>query len=240
MVNPICASHIPATITYLEKEARGEAVGINQKNREIEELYISSSEILHLNLSKLVNKFGDSPTVRQIIFFHYLEKQPVIKELFCRCIYPSFQQRKFFWQESQLRLFIHHYGLTKSEQTLAYKCLEGVLAEMKIPVIRGNLHYQRPTIETVAYAFYAEYGEGSPASRRFSLKNPPLQQIIDFAAFPAYFLIDPQILPAILEICRLKDYLTLEFRGGLNQYALLFQDLSGLVDFIIRGGIKPC
>ena len=155
----------------------------------------------------------------------------MIKGLFSKYIYPSFQHKKFFWQESELRFFIGDYGFTKSEQMLAYKCLKGVLSEMKIGLIRGYLKYQRPTIETVAYAFCAEYGENS-------LKNPPVQAIIDFAAFPAYFLIDPQILPAILEICRLKNYLTLEFRGGLNQYASLYQDLSGLVDFMIQGGIN--
>lgn len=236
MNTPLVTSNIPATITYLEKELRGEAIKTSQKIREIERLYIKSSDVVHQNLLKLVRKFGDSLTVRQIIFFHYLQQQPLIKDLLCKYIYPSLQQASFFGDEAQLRLFIRQYRLTKRQQMIVYRCLEKVFAEVKISLKQGYLSYQRPTIETIAYAFYAEYGEGFPESRRFFLKNPPLEQIIKFAAFPAYFLINPKIIPAILETCRLKNYLTLELRGGLNQYVLLHQDLTDLVDFMTQGG----
>lgn len=211
---------------------------VRRKAREVEELYLGFSENLHQHLLKLVDAWGDSPAVRQIIFYHYLQREPLIKEIILNCIYAGFKQNRFLWKEAELRFFLSQYGLTKCEQIRTYKYLEKALQEVKIPFSCRNeryIDYQRPAVEAVAYAFYAEYGDGFPEAKVFALKNPPLEQIIKYSAFPAYLFIDRRTLPLILETCRLKNYITLECRGGLNQYALIYQDLTGLVDFMIGG-----
>lgn len=238
---PDLPPNIPDTITYLERELRGESVGHSRKMREVEELYLFPSEICHHLLKTVVKAWGDSPGVRQILFYHYLQREPIIKEIILHCIYPGFKQGRYLWKESELRFFLSHLGLERSEQSRTIKYLERAMMEIKILVQAREgryIDYQRPSIEAVAYAFYAEYGDGFSEARSFSLKNPPLEQILHNAAFPAFLFIDPRRVLLILETCRLKNYITLESRGGLNQYALIYQDLIGLVDYMSGGGAE--
>ncbi|AZR72780.1 hypothetical protein BBF96_04850 [Anoxybacter fermentans] len=233
--------YIPETITYLEKIARGERVGRGRKINQIEELYVKSSKELYYNLLNIVKAWGDQPAVRQIIFFHYLQKEPLLKEMILECIYPGFKENRFLWKETELKFFLQQKGLTKSEQSRTLKIAEKALREVKMFMVNRKekfLEYQRPAVEAVAYALYAEYSEGFEAGKRFSLKNPPLEQILKYAAFPAYFLLDPKTVPLILEACRIKNYISLESRGGLCQYALIYQDLTELVEYMIQGGHK--
>jgi hypothetical protein len=226
---------IPEAITYLERRARGEAVVAKQ----IEELYLQGTVPLQEILLSLAHHWGDQLAMRQILFFHYLQQEPLMKEILHRCIYPQFDHKVYRWNEPALKRFLAVAGLTESEQTRSIKIIEKALTEMRLLTGQGQakvLEYQRPTIEAVAYAFYAEYGDGFTEGRRFSLMNPPVEQIMEHAAFPSYFLMDPRAVPMMLEACRIKNYISLEARGGLCQYALIYQDLVGLVEYMVQGG----
>lgn len=231
--------HIPEAITYLERLARGEEVEHLPNAKRIEELYLEIPVPLQDVLLTLARVWGDQPAMRQILFFHYLQKEPLLKEILHHCIYPHFNQNIYYWNEQTLKRFMTAVGLTESEQNRSLKIIEKALAEVHFLTIQGPnkyIEFQRPTLEAVVYAFYVEYGEGWPEGRRFSLMNPPLEQITEHAAFPSYFLMDPWTIATTLEACRLKNYISLEARGGLCQYALIYQDLFGLVEYMVQGG----
>lgn len=232
-------SQIPETITYLEREARGEEVGTGRKVRQIEEVYFQISEEVHQQLLKMVHIWGDQPAIRQILFYHYLIKEPILKEVMVKCIYPGFINGRYEWDEKELRHFLKDLGLTNSEQVVTLYKLEKALQEVRMFSENQKskyIEYQRPALEAMAYALYAEYGEGFEPGRRFHLHNPPLEQILQHAEFPAYFLLNPRVVPMMLEACRMKDYISLEARGGLCQYALICNDLTGLVEYMVEGG----
>lgn len=230
---------IPEAITYLERRARGEETESLPNAKQIEELYWHGAVPLQEILLSLARHWGDQPAMRQILFFHYLQQEPLLKEILHRFIYPQFDHKVYHWNESTIRRFLEMAGLTESEQSRSLRNIEKALMEMKFLTVQEQtkvMEYQRPTVEAVAYAFYAEYGDGFAEGRRFSLMNPPLEQIVEHAAFPTYYLIDPRAVPMMLEACRLKNYISLEARGGLCQYALIYQDLFGLVEYMVQGG----
>ncbi|MCK4260022.1 MAG: hypothetical protein KAX49_13665 [Halanaerobiales bacterium] len=233
--------NILETVNYLECEVRGEIFERKRKTKEIEELYFNSTESHRNNLLRLVKAMGDQPAIRQIIFFHYLINEPMMAEMFLRYIYPGFQNKRYVFKEKELKFFMAQLGLNQEEQSGTLKFFYKALIEAKMLKSQGNikyLEYQRPSVEAIAYAFYAEYADGFAAANRFALKNPPLKQITEQAAFSAYLLLEPRLVPMMLEACRIKNYISLEARGGLHQYALIYQDLTGLVDFIVGGGCR--
>lgn len=232
-------SQIPETILYLERKARGEEVGSGRKIKQIEELYFQYFEEIHQQLLRMVQVWGDQLAIRQILFYHYLIKEPILKEVMVNCIYPGFINGHYEWNVPELRYFLKELGLTNSEQVVTLYKLEQALQEVRMFSLDRRskyIEYQRPTLEAMAYALYAEYGEGFEPGRRFHLQNPPLEQILQQAEFPAYFLLNPKAVPMMLEACRMKDYISLEARGGLCQYALIYPDLIGLVEFMVEGG----
>lgn len=236
---PERSPHIPEAITYLERRSRGERAEHLPNARQIEELYLHTSDSLSEILLSLAGIWGDQPAMRQILFFHYVQSEPVLKEILRRCIYPGFVNKVCRWNELTLIRSLNGMGITASEQSRSLRIIERALAEMRFLTVAGTdkvLEYQRPAVEAVAYAFYAEYGDGFAEGRRFSLLNPPLEQIMEHAAFPAYFLMDPRSVPMMMEACRIKNYISLEARGGLCQYALIYQDLFGLVEYMVQGG----
>lgn len=225
-------------ITYLERIARGEVSGKDARTKQFEEMYLSVSEVAE-NLSQLVKNWGDRPALRQILFLHYLHREPLMKEILSNCIYPRLLEKRYYWKEGDIRFYLQHLGMPESEQVKSVKVVEKALSEAKILSIDGSarfIEYQRPAVETIAYALYVEYGDGFEEGRRFALKNPPLQQILEHAAFPAYLLLDPRSVHLMLEACRMKNYISLEARGGLCQYALIYQDLTGLIEYMVQGG----
>lgn len=225
-------------ITYLERLARGDAAGKDAKSRQLEEMYLNIPEIAE-NLLQLVLHWGDRPALRQILFLHYLHRETLAREILYNCIYPRFLEKRYYWKENEIRFYLQQLGLPEVEQLKSVKILEKALSEVKILHTEGNvkyIEYQRPAVETVAYALYVEYGDGFEEGRRFALKNPPLQQILEHAAFPAYLLVDPRSVHLMLEACRMKNYISLEARGGLCQYALIYQDLTGLIEYMVQGG----
>lgn len=236
---PTLPANISETIAYLEEVSQNGQLRRRRRTKEIERLYCNFSESLHLNLTNLVKAWGDSLAIRQILFYIYLQMEPLIGEIFCKIIYPSIKENFFSWKSSELTLFFDKLGLTRSEQFRTKKLIEKALLEVKI-FFGGKeeryLEYQRPTLEALSFAFYAEYGEGLFNKKKRVFKNPPLTQIKEFAEFPAYFLINPNNLGPLLEACRIKNYISLESRGGLCQYALIYHDLSELVEFMIQGG----
>ena len=229
---------ISETIAYLEKLHRGEPPGKDSKARQIEELYFSSEELLG-NFLRMVEAWGDGLALRQILFFHYLHSETLVQEIVFNCIYPRLIEKRYYWRESDIRFYLQQCGVQESEISKAVKVLEKVLGEAKLLSTTEGMRYveyQRPTVETIAYALYVEYGEGFAQGQRFALKNPPLSQILEHALFPAYLLLDPRSVHLMLEACRMKNYISLEARGGLCQYALIYQDLSGLVEYMVEGG----
>ena len=228
---------ISTTIDIMQGENKDGVVEDNSIN-EIRNIYRSNSQGIYDTLIDLVQSWGDQPAVRQILYYHYLQGQPLLKEILLENIYPALQEGSYIWNGEEIKSFLHKKGLAEKEQDKSLKCIKNALKEMRFLKESGRgliLKYQRPTVEAVAYALYSEYSEGFDESKRFSLKNPPLEQVRRHAAFPAYFLIDPRTIPMLLEACRIKNYISLESRGGLNQYALIYQDLFELVDYMLGG-----
>ncbi|MFW5987990.1 MAG: hypothetical protein ACOCQA_00965 [bacterium] len=207
---------------------------------QINKRYIETNKdkITNYSLVKLVD-FEDMKLNRELMYFHYLNSEPLAKFTVLNLIYPRLlSEEEYQLKRDDVIFFIKDYisfsdaTVKKTARSIVKAMIDFGMAVQKVN--RVFVKWYRPSLTAFLYGIYSEYSSGFAKAQNYNILNPSIEHIREKSEFYKLFLIKPAVLNTYLKISWEKGYLNYEPRGGLNQYVLKQESLSNFVNQLIK------
>ncbi|MFQ6063549.1 MAG: BrxA family protein [Methanosarcinales archaeon] len=186
-------------------------------------LQVDKNKIKKTPLIMAFEIFNDLKILKEILFYHYINQENVVKYSVINEIYPQLINNNKLLNKEKLNNFIKA-NLECSDNTLKNTCssVPKALADfgfLNIATKNYELKYYMPTIESFAYALYHTY------LIEMNFLNPPYEHIIN-SDIPKIYFMKLESIEHKLELLRNKGLISLEKIANKKQYALNYNNMD--------------